>query len=57
MSDIECLKYLKFALRMVGIISIFGFYPLTVFWPSPRGQHERPSAALLPRRARRLLSR
>ena len=34
MSDIERLKYLKLALRVVGIISIFGFYPLTVFWPS-----------------------
>jgi hypothetical protein len=34
MSDLERLKYLKVALRIVGIIAIFGFYPLTVFWPS-----------------------
>jgi hypothetical protein len=34
MSDFERLKYLKIALRIVGIIAIFGFYPLTVFWPS-----------------------
>jgi len=34
MSDIERLKYLKLALRVVGVISIFGIYPLTVFWPS-----------------------
>ena len=34
MSDIERLKYLKVALRIVGIIAIFGIYPLTVFWPS-----------------------
>ena len=34
MSDLERLKYLKVALRIVGIIMIFGFYPLTVFWPS-----------------------
>jgi hypothetical protein len=34
MSDLERLKYLKVALRIVGIVMIFGFYPLTVFWPS-----------------------
>jgi len=34
MTDIERLTYLKLALRIVGIIAIFGFYPLTVFWPS-----------------------
>ena len=34
MSDLERLKYLKVALRIVGIIMLFGFYPLTLFWPS-----------------------
>ena len=34
MTEIERIKYLKPALRIVGIIAIFGFYPLTVFWPS-----------------------
>lgn len=34
MTDSERLKYLKLALRVVGIISIFGIYPLTIFWPS-----------------------
>ena len=34
MTDVERLKYLKLALRIVGIIAIFGIYPLTVFWPS-----------------------
>src|SRR6185436_17792018 len=34
MTDIERLKHLKLALRLVGVIAIFGFYPLTVFWPS-----------------------
>src|SRR5258705_12062586 len=34
MTEIERLKHLKLALRIVGIIAIFGFYPLTVFWPS-----------------------
>src|SRR6185295_17622723 len=34
MTEIERLKNLKLALRIVGAFAIFGFYPLTVFWPS-----------------------
>jgi hypothetical protein len=34
MTDVERLKHLKLALRVVGIIAIFGIYPLTVLWPS-----------------------
>lgn len=34
MTDAERLKYLRLALRVVGAIAIFGFYPLTVLWPS-----------------------
>ena len=34
MTDVERLKYLKLALRVVGLIALFGFYPLTVLWPS-----------------------
>lgn len=34
MTELERLKYLKLALRIVAIIAIFGFYPLTVLWPS-----------------------
>lgn len=34
MTDAERLNYLKIALRIVGLIALFGFYPLTVFWPS-----------------------
>ena len=34
MSDLERLKYLKVALRIVGVIMLLGFYPLTVFWPA-----------------------
>ena len=34
MTEIERLKHLKLALRVVGIIAVFDFYPLTVFWPS-----------------------
>jgi hypothetical protein len=34
MTDLERLNYLKLALRLVGVIAIFGIYPLTVLWPS-----------------------
>src|SRR4051812_41700073 len=34
MTEIERLKHLKLVLRIVGIIATFGFYPLTVVWPS-----------------------
>jgi hypothetical protein len=34
MVEIERLKHLKLALRVFGVIAIFGLYPLTVFWPS-----------------------
>ena len=34
MTEIARLRHLKLALRIVGVIVIFGFYPLTVFWPS-----------------------
>ena len=34
MTDVERIKYLKLALRVVAVIAVFGFYPLTVFWPS-----------------------
>ena len=34
MTEIERLKHLRLTLRIVGAIAIFGFYPLTVFWPS-----------------------
>jgi hypothetical protein len=34
MNDLERLNYLKLALRVVGVIAIFGIYPLTVLWPS-----------------------
>ena len=34
MTDLERLNYLKLALRVVGVIAIFGIYPLTILWPS-----------------------
>jgi hypothetical protein len=34
MTDVDRQKHLRLALRIVGGIAIFGFYPLTVLWPS-----------------------
>ncbi|MEP6621918.1 MAG: DUF6632 domain-containing protein [bacterium] len=34
MTELQRLKYLKVALRIVAIIAIVGLYPLTLFWPS-----------------------
>jgi len=34
MSDANRLLYLRIALIVVGLLCIFGFYPLTLVWPS-----------------------
>ena len=34
MSDVNRLLYLRIALIVVGLLCIFGFYPLTLVWPS-----------------------
>lgn len=46
MTDAERSKYLSIALRVVGAIALFGFYPLTVFWPSGWAWHSGPSEYL-----------
>ena len=46
MTDAERLKYLPLALRVVGAIAIFGFYPLTVHWPSGWAWHSGRSEYL-----------
>ncbi len=46
MTDAERLKYLPLALRVVGAIAIFGFYPLTVLWPSGWAWHSGRSEYL-----------
>ncbi len=33
MADFGRLKYLRIALLLVGLIFIFGIYPLTIVWP------------------------
>jgi hypothetical protein len=39
MSDADRVKYLSIALRLVGVIFIFGIYPLTIIWPSGWSWH------------------
>jgi hypothetical protein len=39
MTESDRLRYLKFALRAFAVVFIFGFYPLTVFWPSGWAWH------------------
>ena len=46
MSESDRLRYLKFALRAFAVVFIFGFYPLTVFWPSGWAWHAGQSEYL-----------
>ena len=34
MTETDRIKYLRVALRVVGVIFIVGIYPLTIIWPS-----------------------
>jgi hypothetical protein len=42
MTDTDRTKYLRIALLLVGLIFIFGIYPLTVIWPSGWSWHTGP---------------
>ena len=39
--------YLPVALRIVGLFAVFGFYPLTVIWPSGWAWHTGPRSEYL----------
>jgi hypothetical protein len=39
MTETDRLKYLPVALLLVGLIFIFGIYPLTIIWPSGWSWH------------------
>lgn len=39
MNEINRLKWLQIALKIVAVIFIFGIYPLTVIWPSGWAWH------------------
>jgi hypothetical protein len=34
MSDTNRLRYLRIALIVIGLLMLFGFYPLSIVWPS-----------------------
>jgi hypothetical protein len=46
MTEIDRLRYLPTALRLTGIICIFGIYPFTIIWPSGWAWHEGRSEYL-----------
>jgi FtsH-binding integral membrane protein len=46
MTDVERVKYLRFALLLVGLIFLFGVYPLTIVWPSGWAWHTGQSEYL-----------
>lgn len=47
MTEADRLKVLAFALRAIGAFAIFGFYPLTVLWPSGWVWHSEQSEYLV----------
>jgi hypothetical protein len=46
MAEADGTKYLRVALLLVGLIFIFGIYPLTIIWPSGWSWHAGPSECL-----------
>ncbi len=48
MVEADCTKYLRLALRLVGVIFIVGIYALTVIWPSGWSWHTGQSHYLPP---------
>ena len=39
MSEANRIKYLRIALWVIGLVSLFGFWPLTIVWPSGWSWH------------------
>ena len=46
MTDIDRIRYLRFALLLVGLVFLFGVYPLTIVWPSGWAWHTGQSEYL-----------
>lgn len=46
MTEANRIKYLRIALVAVGLVFIFGIYPLTIVWPSGWSWHAGPSMYL-----------
>jgi hypothetical protein len=46
MTDLDRIKYLRPALLLVGLVFLFGVYPLTIIWPSGWAWHAGQSEYL-----------
>ena len=46
MAEIDRIRYLRFALLLVGLVFLFGVYPLTIVWPSGWAWHTGQSEYL-----------
>ena len=46
MTEIDRIRYLRFALLVVGIVFLIGVYPLTILWPSGWAWHTGQSEYL-----------
>ncbi|MBK7249617.1 MAG: hypothetical protein IPI06_01545 [Gammaproteobacteria bacterium] len=46
MDDLARQKYLTIAVRVIGLVLVFGIYPLTVLWPSGWSWHPGQSEYL-----------
>jgi len=46
MTETDRIKYLRIALLLVGLIFLFGIYPLTIIWPSGWSWHTGQSEYL-----------
>lgn len=46
MTETDRIKYLRIALMLVGLVFLFGIYPLTIVWPSGWSWHTGQSMYL-----------
>ena len=46
MTNVDRIKYLRLALLLVGLVFLFGVYPLTIVWPSGWAWHTGQSEYL-----------
>jgi hypothetical protein len=47
MSETKRIKYLRLALMLVGLVFVFGIYPLTILWPSGWAWHTEGHSSYL----------
>jgi hypothetical protein len=46
MTEVDRIRYLRLALLLVGLVFVFGVYPLTIIWPSGWAWHAGQSEYL-----------